>query len=318
MHGSNRGKGIAAVAGIVLLFITFGLGLYVGALNYPEQQRYQPYRYAPDKPSEIEPTLPAGQVGAQPQEYRSPCSNPKGRDESDLCAQWRAANAGEDSAFWAKWGFWIGLGGMIGLFWTLYYTRKAVEDTGLATDAMRQSNAIAENAQRPWIDIQAELVGFSRPTPSTVKFDVSVTFKNTGAMVAENFYAVAKGIPMGEPFLAHMKSWFDKFELEESLQIRDTVVIPNQSHSYRFSDTSAYEYFPWCNLPGYRRDCYYIVLAMARYRIPGQPQWRYAMKGFSIGENIDFVDNRKLIFDGMEKMTADDIVIEPFGRSRGT
>lgn len=325
MHGSNRGEGAKALEWplpLIGILLALGLAWGLGWLQAREEHKREqtPAAYAAAAKDDAKRTC----VGTDPAAVFE-CVNEKAKtayqtahDEQDLSAQQRAASSALAAAVFTFFALLISIVGVWFVKRTLDATLEAVKDTSEATDAMRQSNAIAENAQRPWIDIQAELVGFSRPTPSTVKFDVSVTFKNTGAMVAENFYAVAKGIPMGEPFLAHMKSWFDKFELEESLQIRDTVVIPNQSHSYRFSDTSAYEYFPWCNLPGYRRDCYYIVLAMARYRIPGQSQWRYAMKGFSIGENIDFVDNRKLIFDRMKKMTGDDIVIEPFGRSRGT
>jgi len=140
-------SGLAAAAGGAALLCAFGTGYYLAALNYPEEKQHQPYRYAADKPSEIDPALSLT-VGAKPQKFRSPCDNPKGRDESDFCAQWRAAMAAEDSAFWAKWSFWIGLGGIIGLFWTLYYTRKAVEDTGAATEAMNESNNMMRRQMR--------------------------------------------------------------------------------------------------------------------------------------------------------------------------
>lgn len=152
MSENNRGKGIAVVTGIVLLFLTFGFGLYAGALNYPDEQRHQPYRYAAYKPAEVDPALPSRLIGPEAQEYRSPCRDPKGASESDLCAQWRAAKAAEDSAFWTKLGFWVGLFGMFGLFWTLYYTREAVADTGKATEAMQESNRIADDLRKIELD----------------------------------------------------------------------------------------------------------------------------------------------------------------------
>lgn len=316
MHGSNRGKGIAAVAGVALLFITFGLGLYVGALNYPEQQRYQPYRYASDKPAEIDPTLPAGQVGAQPQEYRSPCSNPKGHDESDLCAQWRAAKAGEDSAFWAKWGFWIGLGGMIGLFWTLYYTRMAVEDTGHATDAMRESNAIAENAQRPWIKMTAQLIDVELIERRAIVLGWQITFTNVGGMVAENFQPVVKFAAMGSDFLERMNEIMNSFP--GSLEEIDSVLIPNDENWWRGSAGQAIEYLPWENRLGFRKDCRLVLVAMVRYRIPGQTKWRFSMQGFVIAENISHIDDATFRYDFPDDLSLKNMHIRKLGRSRAT
>lgn len=140
MSGSDRSFVLAGVAGITAICISFGIGVYAGALNYPDEERHQPYRYASDKPTEVDPSARRS-VGGKPLEYRTPCNNPKGRDESDLCAQWRAAQAAEQSALWAKWSFWVGLGGVIGLFWTLYYTRKAVQSTADATRAMTAANS---------------------------------------------------------------------------------------------------------------------------------------------------------------------------------
>lgn len=107
----------------------------------PEQQ-YPPYRYAADKPQEIDPVL-VGQADNKALLYRTPCDDPKGQTESDLCAQWRAANAAEDSAFWTEWGFWIASVGSTLLLWQIILTRKAVEDTSQATETMREANQIA-------------------------------------------------------------------------------------------------------------------------------------------------------------------------------
>lgn len=154
MHGGYRSIVLAALGCLAL--ICFGLGSYVSALNYPDEQRHQPYRYAADKPAEIDPAA-AGNASAQALQYRSPCEEPKGKDESDLCAQWRAANAAEESAFWAKWGFWIGVVGSAFLLWQIMLTRQAVEDTSDATEAMRKANEIAgaafEAQHRPYLAI---------------------------------------------------------------------------------------------------------------------------------------------------------------------
>lgn len=135
-----RGYRYVILAALVSLTVcAFGLGYYHAALNYPQKQQYQPYRYAADKPQEIDPAT-AGMPSAKPFQYRSPCDEPKGQNESDLCAQWRAAMAGENSAFWAMWGFWIGAIGSSLLLWQIKLTSKAVKDTGDATKAMQETN----------------------------------------------------------------------------------------------------------------------------------------------------------------------------------
>lgn len=176
-------RGIIAATGLAGISLAFGLGLYLASLNYPNEVRHQPYRYAADKPIEI----PApGAIPGQAFEYREPCQNPKGNNESDLCAQWRAAKAAEESALWTKWGFWVGIGGMLGLFLTLFYTREAVKDTGDATAAMIRQNEIAEAAQRPWVmpeEVLRPIVRNSIYHGSFVSNSIGfiVQWKNTGA-----------------------------------------------------------------------------------------------------------------------------------------
>lgn len=142
MHDSKRGIFLTILAGIAALVTAWGNGYYAAALNYPKELLHQSYLNVADKATQIDPVLNAP-FDTKPLEHRFPCDNPIGHDESALCAQWRAATAAEHSALWAKWGFWIGLGGMVGLFWTLYYTRRAVKATSEATDAMREQNGLA-------------------------------------------------------------------------------------------------------------------------------------------------------------------------------
>lgn len=73
------------------------------------------------------------------------------RDESDLAAQWQAAD-------WVMWAAIISGAQLIvtgiGLLFikqTLDATVKAVEETGRATIAMENQNAIAIRVQRPWV-----------------------------------------------------------------------------------------------------------------------------------------------------------------------
>lgn len=125
----------AFFAAIGLAIVSFGLGAMLVASNESNKERYLPYRYIQEQPARMEPPL-AGSPDAQSFQYRIPCREPKSESESDLCAQWRAAKAGEDSARWTKWGVWVGVIGSLFLLWQIILTRKAVEDTREATKAM--------------------------------------------------------------------------------------------------------------------------------------------------------------------------------------
>ena len=126
-------RGVIAAAGLACLLIVFGVGLYVGTLNYPNEERHQEYRYT-DK------DIADAQISARPdmpksKKYKAPCEKPYGKDESDLCAQWRAAKAAENSAFWAKWGFWIAIVGAVGIVAALLLT---IDSNRIARDTARR------------------------------------------------------------------------------------------------------------------------------------------------------------------------------------
>lgn len=142
MSGSNRVT-IIALGLIALISWSFFTGWIYGASLNLQEQRYQPYIYAADKALKADP-VPSGVPESRPFEYRTPCNQPTGKDESELCAQWRAANAAEDSAFWAKWGFWATGVGMVGLIFTIIQGHVSL-------DRARDANDIARQAQRAWL-----------------------------------------------------------------------------------------------------------------------------------------------------------------------
>lgn len=182
---------ILAALGGLLLFMTFGYGYMLAALNYPEQERYQTYRYAADKPQEVDPTLPRPAT-AKPLEYRAACDEPKGRDESDLCAQWKAARAAEASALWAKASFWLGLAGTLGLVATLWFNYRFLrmtQDSGRdAEEALKIAtrNADAATAQVALTEETAKRQLRAYITCDTVETNAGL-FEDNGALGAYEF-----------------------------------------------------------------------------------------------------------------------------------
>lgn len=201
---SNSGRDIhpaAIIAGLAALLVAFGMGAYTVGLNQPQEERYQAYRQPAEQPRQADPPGAAG-PGPDALQYRTPCSQPEGRDESDLCAQWRAAKAAENSAFWTKWGFWIGVVGSSLLLWQIILTRQAVEDTSEATEAMREANRIQQTAIRPWIDLLPDTAEIShrevwwrdgKPVGSTIgagdpSINATIKIKNVGKTPAYDIF----------------------------------------------------------------------------------------------------------------------------------
>jgi hypothetical protein len=152
----------------------------------------------------------------QPSEYYRPCEKDRKNDNSDLCAQWTAANGAREAAYWAKLSFWTGLFGVVGLLVTLYYTRKAVlaaeegtkdADAALAiarenANAARQQAIIAREAMegqlRPWVfidRIEVRMVNMQR-------MDAVVIFKNFGNWPAKRFAKTCEAKLVAYPFWA--------------------------------------------------------------------------------------------------------------------
>lgn len=102
----------------------------------------------------IAPPAPQPVKPVQPLELYRPCGRSEINYNSDLCAQWKAAEAASEAAFWTEWGFWLGLVGTTGLLTTLFYTRAAVKVAQEATKdadkaiaiATRNADAAAEQA----------------------------------------------------------------------------------------------------------------------------------------------------------------------------
>ena len=177
--------GIIAASGLACLLIVFGIGLYVGTLNYPDEERYQPYRDASNQPAKAEAITVIPETESL--KYKEPCKNPEGRDESQLCAEWKAARAAERGALWAERGVWITLLGAIGLFVTILQGRKAL---GRARDANLIAKETADKQLRAYVytDIgEFDLDGDGRML-------INLQIKNFGQTPAKNVQGLIQSV----------------------------------------------------------------------------------------------------------------------------
>ena len=231
-------------------------------------------------------------------------------------------NAQRAMSLWAFAMFIVSAATTLLTLWALWYvrgtlaaTREALKDTSGATAAMMEANRIAANVQRPWITIEPKLVSYERASSKAIIFGWEIIFTNTGQMLAENLHVQTKFVPMETGgFLDAAGEWFDQYHSQ--VVERDAVLIPRQSTISGGQSGHSIESLSWETRKGLRKDCVVMVLAMARYRIPGEKNWRVTMRGFSIGENISYIDNSYLVYDSIDGLTLDELIMKPLGRSR--
>jgi hypothetical protein len=112
-----------------------------------EQPREQPKAQAETRQSALTgapPPAEAAQIVNRPVLERQ-CGQGHNDRQSDLCAQWKAADAASKAAWWAAVATFVTATGTIGLFWQIKLTREAVQDTAKATEAIGEANAIARD-----------------------------------------------------------------------------------------------------------------------------------------------------------------------------
>lgn len=194
----------------------------------------------------------------KPSQHDKPCEDGSDNRASDLCAQWKAADAAQSSTN-ATWLFGY-VGTLIGLL-TLaaagaaaWYARKAAihtEESAKATErmawdapigiaaaveannAMRDANAIAENAQRAWVRLRAEPQLVRRFGANGLYIRVNFVAENIGASPATHFMPRGKLLFISEAEMAgafetkltdQIKAW-----KKEYLMRPESIVLPSDA-----------------------------------------------------------------------------------------
>lgn len=107
------------------------------------------------------------------------------RRSSELCAQWKAADAAQSSVDLSKTSLFISFISLLLLVWTFYLTNKSTKAAVEAADAAKKSH----NAERAWVVLSAKNVIFEevqqfRDEVVTDVFDLVLTLKNAGVTPA--------------------------------------------------------------------------------------------------------------------------------------
>ena len=182
---SNRSNGIyrgvvLAIAGLALIGASPKQGGEKNSEN--SKAKSETGQSALTTPNPVVPSVPMVNSPI----LERPCDEGKDNRHSDLCAQWKAADAASKAAWWAAFGTFVALTGTAGLYWQIVLTRRAVQDTGKATSAMQRQNDIAQEAQRPWVTLAVRPV-LSIPHMDEIHFRSEVIANNVGHSPATHF-----------------------------------------------------------------------------------------------------------------------------------
>jgi len=309
MSDSNWRIG-AAFAGIALLFVTLGTGAFFGALNAPHygyQQSRTAYRAAEAKhgnPSQIDRDrsgLPyfAERIASGP----DPEDTPE-REKRDLAAQ-------ESMSVWAFWMLIVSAAGvittMVGtgfLLWQIVLTRRAVEDTGKATDAMERQNKIAEAAQRAWIVAEPKIIeaAYGR---AGLNLKWECDFRNIGQTVAENVQVQATveiydppNLDAGE-LLARLRAQSSK----QTSVIPGEAVLGGAGVNYRAVDAIG-KIEPIESVT-------VLLVAIAKYQIASGDEWHSTERAYAITVNNSWF---AVIRNEFERFTTDNVMFRTLGQ----
>lgn len=195
---------IGVLLGISIIAIAVISGLWVSIASKKERA-YPEYKDASGQVPQGTPSTASPSIEKSVE--KRPCENPQGHDESDLCAQWTAAYAAEESAKWAYWQFILSIAGVFGLGLTLLFNQRALrlanesQNGAAAALAIAERNAIAAeraveiSAQTTQVQIRAyvsviptSLENFRPNGLARIKFSV----KNCGASPALKFHAYGR------------------------------------------------------------------------------------------------------------------------------
>lgn len=156
----------------ILLSGAFGSGAQA------QNKASEPRIYIPPPPfGLIEP--PAGV-----DETVQPCSKGEDNRNSDLCAQWKAADAAKEAADWAGKSYWLGFAGTILGGFTLlsagmaaYYAKRAAEETKRGADAsdaaVAETRRIGEAQTRAYLSVRSALFFVNQFGQSIVEIELA-------------------------------------------------------------------------------------------------------------------------------------------------
>lgn len=187
----NGGLVVAFIFGLIVISISFGVGL--STLRNPEPERYPTYYQSPGE-EQVANRLPL-EIAKSP-EIKQPCNDPKNREESDLCAQWVAANAARSNAVWAENQYWVSIFTLVGLSLTVIFT---LHNAYTAECQLAHARDVSSLQYRAWIHVNR----FKLKMLESGDWVVTARASNQGLLTAHNVRFVLETAYFDHPLPRH-------------------------------------------------------------------------------------------------------------------
>ncbi|MEG3178163.1 hypothetical protein U1872_18125 [Sphingomonas sp. RB3P16] len=274
---------LAAFVGLVCTPLWFIV--HYQSLIVSHKEWYQPYRSAPDKIPDLESSI-TPRSKAEALKERRPCDKPRGKEESELCAEWKAALAGEEAALWAARGFYLSLAslalsgfGLVALLITIRQGRTGLRSARKANKISRQTH-VAET--RPWIAIEnVEATVTLAEWDNMPAFRVGIKFKATN-------YGVSPAVKVfGHPEFLRYDFFGKEQESVRALHVK-------LQSDYEFGEVIYPNHHSFIEREGYvtledSDERYGVILAVVvgvRYTMPSYKKWFYTGRMYLVAGQV--------------------------------
>lgn len=137
-------RGIILALGLGITLFAVGAATEHAAIWADGPSTYPEYYETAAQTQERFPAL-STQEAIERAVKQQPCRNQQSREASDLCAQWRAADAAQRAAQWAWWQLILSAFGVVGLGVTLWFNLEAWKQ---AKDAQADTEKALSHAER--------------------------------------------------------------------------------------------------------------------------------------------------------------------------
>lgn len=304
-------------------FYIAALGLALASPSYGQEVEHSHPK--PDQEPNAQLERIASAIEKQPIAAAPDSGCQPGQDnrQSDLCAQWKAADAATESANWTLWtliatGFGLAIGGgtLFAAWRAAHWAKKAADHTETGATAAidaakesREANAIAREALvaggRAWLKVDAAILGTLEITgdPPEVRASIDLIITNVGSTPATDVcfeielrhtWAMNIG-PMQNVISEKLRStpeqgWFPK-----------TTIFPDQPARFTYNIgggndglMAAREQFK--DSPSSIIHIGLLILGCVQYRLPGSPSLHQTGISYVI-ELIPTADRGQGIFE---------------------
>ena len=156
------------------------VGLALAGAQPPKEDGGQPTETPSSKiERSLEDIASSQRKAVESSDLEKPCKEGDDQRSSDLCAQWKAADAAKTASL-AAW-----LGALIGAF-TLAAAYSAAKWARKAAKASRKGNKIALDAQRAWVNLRLQPLNIESVNDG-LHFKINVLVENVGGTVATHY-----------------------------------------------------------------------------------------------------------------------------------